>query len=73
MGFPFPARRFLASNRSTFKPMLRKLINIAIGEQEFGDYDELLKKDPNRLWRLCSTALWVGTMNVERGTQKVRW
>ena len=64
MGFPFPSSRFLATNRSTFKPMLRKLISIGIGEQEYGDYDELVKRDPSRLWRLCSTALWVGTMNM---------
>lgn len=59
MGFPFPYRRFLSINRSTFEPLLKKLGDVGIPMHVFGDYDLLLKTNSTQLWRIVSTALWL--------------
>ena len=56
MGFPFPLRRFLAVNRTRFAPLLAD--TSAAGLLTRDDYAALVRDEPLRLWRACSTGLW---------------
>ncbi len=60
MGFPFDYQGFLASNRSGFEAALGRLDVLGVSPGLYGSYDTLLAADPMKLWRLCSTALWLG-------------
>ncbi|MGD2071782.1 MAG: asparagine synthase-related protein, partial [Gemmatimonadota bacterium] len=57
MGFPFPFRRFLRQNRPAFEPLLRRVADAGLAEP--ADYGALLASDHHRLWRVCSTGLWL--------------
>ena len=57
MGFPFPLRRFLSANAQWFAPLLRSVA--AAGLTTGGDYATLVRDEPLRVWRACSTALWL--------------
>jgi asparagine synthase (glutamine-hydrolysing) len=59
MGFPFAYERFLTLNRGLFEPRVNNLGNFWVRDKESGDYNNILNRDPLKLWRLCSTALWL--------------
>ena len=59
MGFPFPYKRFLDIHRAQFEPMVKQLGNFWVRNNENTDYNVILNKDPLKLWRLCSTAIWM--------------
>jgi asparagine synthase (glutamine-hydrolysing) len=59
MGFPFAYERFLTLNRGLFEPRVNHLGNFWVRDKESGDYNNILNRDPLKLWRLCSTALWL--------------
>jgi asparagine synthase (glutamine-hydrolysing) len=65
MGFPFPYQRFLRENRARLAPPLAALRSVGI-EPESIRYDALAGANPTRLWRMCSTALWLESV-VPRG------
>ena len=67
MGFPFAYKRFLNLHRAQFEPMVNQLGDIWVRNDEGRDYDKILNKNPEKLWRLCSTALWL----EEHGLSKV--
>jgi asparagine synthase (glutamine-hydrolysing) len=67
MGFPFAYRRFLSQHRAQFEPMVSRLGNVWVRNNEGRDYDEVLDTRPEKLWRLCSTAFWL----EKRGLSKV--
>jgi asparagine synthase (glutamine-hydrolysing) len=58
MGFPFPYQRFLRENRSRLQPALGALSRIGL-DGAAARYDGLISANPTRLWRMCSTALWL--------------
>jgi asparagine synthase (glutamine-hydrolysing) len=58
MGFPFPLRRFLHENRSQLLPHAQTAARAFTPTPPF-DYDAELAADAGRLWRLCSTGLWL--------------
>ncbi len=58
MGFPFPYQRFLRENRSRLQPTLGALGRVGLGGAA-DRYDGLISANPTRLWRMCSTALWL--------------
>jgi len=60
MGFPFDYQGFLSANRPGFEPALRRIDVLGTSPDRFGSYDALMASDPMKLWRLCSTALWLG-------------
>ncbi|HEY8105846.1 MAG TPA: asparagine synthase C-terminal domain-containing protein, partial [Gemmatimonadales bacterium] len=60
MGFPFDYQGFLNSSRPEFEPALHRLDVLGTSPDRYGSYDALLAADPMKLWRLCSTALWLG-------------
>jgi asparagine synthase (glutamine-hydrolysing) len=59
MGFTFPYRVYFGHHRSRFEPLLHQLETIGFPLDEFGSYDQLLKTNPAKLWRLLSSAIWV--------------
>jgi hypothetical protein len=59
MGFPFAYERFLTLNSGLFEPRVNNLGNFWVRDKESGDYNKILNKNPLKLWRLCSTALWL--------------
>ena len=59
LGFPFAYERFLTLNRSLFETRVNHLGNFWVRDKESGDYNNILNRDPLKLWRLCSTALWL--------------
>jgi len=59
MGFPFPFRRFLRENRAAFLPLAERVAEAEITGPI--DYDELFETDHHRLWRICSTGLWLAS------------
>jgi len=62
MGFPFPYKRFLAGHSDVFHPLVNKWEIVQHVLKEQGGYDKLLDRDPTKLWRLCSTALWLDAL-----------
>ena len=56
MGFPFPLRRFLATHADRFTPLLARVVEA--GLTPGGDYATMVRDEPLRLWRACSTGLW---------------
>lgn len=59
MGFPFPLKRFLKRNRSVVKASLAKVEQAFMLQGGCYDFDHLIRRDPKRLWRLCSLGLWL--------------
>jgi len=66
MGFPFPYKKFLNQHRAQFEPMVSRLGNFWVRNNEGTDYDVILNKSPHKLWRLCSTALWLEGQRLSR-------
>ncbi len=70
MGFPFAYERFLDRHRFDFEPELERLATSGLPVHRFGRYQDLIAKDPMKLWRMCSSALWlagVGRSGVALG------
>jgi asparagine synthase (glutamine-hydrolysing) len=61
MGFPFPLRPFLQQHRSAFVPLVDAVAQAGLSNERGSDYDALLQRQPHRLWRICSTGLWLTT------------
>ena len=68
MGFPFDYRGFLAANRSGFEGALGHLEGLGVRSGSLGTYDSLVNTDPMKLWRLCSTALWIAREEIAAET-----
>ena len=58
MGFTFPYQKFFSQNRNIFEPEISSLRNTDQKLARYGTYDELLRSDPQLLWRLIATAIW---------------
>lgn len=58
-GFYFPYQHYLYENRTTFEPLLSYLKNFNFDQETMGSYENLLKTDAVKLWRLISTAIWI--------------
>lgn len=52
MGFTFPYKKYFAENKDVFKPYLRDVPGNVPG------YDDMLKKNPQELWRYLSVSIW---------------
>jgi asparagine synthase (glutamine-hydrolysing) len=61
MGFPFPLRSFLEQHRAQLAAYLPKLARTGVAGGAL-DYDGMVRSDPQKLWRLCSTALWLDNL-----------
>jgi asparagine synthase (glutamine-hydrolysing) len=59
MGFPFPYKRFLRTHADVFEPLVNKLHALGLPVKDYASYQNLLDSNPLKLWRLCSTALWL--------------
>lgn len=59
MGFPFAYKRFLSEHSAVFQPLVDRLLRSQLRVRGYGSYQQLLEKNPEKLWRLCSTALWL--------------
>jgi asparagine synthase (glutamine-hydrolysing) len=57
-GFPFPLRRFLSTHRAAFAPLLGEVKGAGLPVPA-GSYADESARDPVRLWRACSTGLWL--------------
>ncbi len=64
MGFPFAYKKFLSAHGNLFQPLVSQLGNFWIRDGENRDYRNLLDRDPMKLWRLCSTALWLEDLGL---------
>ena len=71
MGFPFGYERFLSVHRDLFKPAVKQLGNFWVRHEESEDYNKILNKDPKKLWRLYSTALWLESHSSSKGIPKL--
>ncbi len=73
MGFPFPYKRFLMKHSEVFQPLVNKWEIVRYVLKEYGGYNQLLDRDPTKLWRLCSTALWLdGLEEIDQFDSKER-
>jgi asparagine synthase (glutamine-hydrolysing) len=63
MGFPFAYKRFLSVHSGFFRPLVDRLLTSRIRARGYVGYQQLLEKNPEKLWRLCSTALWLSHLN----------
>ncbi|NQZ98678.1 MAG: asparagine synthase (glutamine-hydrolyzing) [Myxococcales bacterium] len=59
MGFPFAYKRFMEKNRARLQPLLGVVKAMNLIEEGDTDYDALLQHDAVRLWRICSTGMWL--------------
>lgn len=71
MGFPFAYKRFLNQHKAQFEPMVNQLGNFWVRDNEDRDYDKVLDKNPEKLWRLCSTALWLEGHGLSKVIRKL--
>jgi len=62
MGFPFPYKRFLTVHSEVFQPLVDRLVMGGRGVKGYKGYQQLLERNPTKLWRLCSTALWLSQL-----------
>jgi hypothetical protein len=58
LGFPFPVRRVLREGRSVFAAAAECTAQEGLTDEPPA-YEELLGRDPLRLWRTCSVGLWL--------------
>jgi asparagine synthase (glutamine-hydrolysing) len=58
LGFPFPVRRVMREGRAVFAAAARRTAQEGFADQR-PRYEELLERDPLRLWRACSVGLWL--------------
>ncbi|CAN5641310.1 asparagine synthase (glutamine-hydrolyzing) [soil metagenome] len=61
MGFPFPLERLLRTRKATFEPYFDQCRNSGYIPAAAG-YDDWLRSDPVKLWRACSTGLWLSSL-----------
>ena len=66
MGFPFAYQRFLKQYQGRFAPMLDVVQHAGIDAGVQGEFDALVKDDPVRTWRICSTGLWLQKLDESR-------
>ena len=59
MGFPFAYKRFLTMHSDVFQPLVDEIVRSGLGVNGYGGYHQLLESNPIKLWRLCSTAIWL--------------
>jgi asparagine synthase (glutamine-hydrolysing) len=62
-GFPFPLRRFLASNREELERVAARPVEHGLVRPAPESYADQLSRDPQRLWRICSTGFWLGAFD----------
>lgn len=58
-GFPFPVRRLLRSGRPWLEPHLDRVRREGFLHESDRGYSGMLDEEPLRLWRFCSTGLWL--------------
>ncbi len=58
VGFPFPLRRFLAASRVVLVPLTEAVVATGLIDGPV-NFDALLVRDPDLLWRVCSTGYWL--------------
>jgi asparagine synthase (glutamine-hydrolysing) len=58
MGFTFPYRRYFTKHADVFEPQWDRFHNRGVLTDRPGSYRDLLEKDPVKLWRTLSTAIW---------------
>jgi asparagine synthase (glutamine-hydrolysing) len=63
MGFPFAYQRFLRANRERLLPTVDRARGAGLLGRDDLSYDTMLRADPIRLWRICSTGLWLSSVN----------
>ena len=59
MGFPFALPRFLNANRTRLEPYAELVRERGLDDFAAGAYPSMLAADPMRLWRTCSTGMWL--------------
>jgi len=59
MGFPLRLRPLLRSNRAFLAPLVDEVVATGVLASAPPAYDDLVQADPARLWRICSTGLWL--------------
>ncbi|MEW6334500.1 MAG: asparagine synthase (glutamine-hydrolyzing) [Thermodesulfobacteriota bacterium] len=59
MGFAFPYRRYFTQYADLFEPQWNRFQHRAVLTGRSVSYRDLLKKDPVKLWRTLSTAIWL--------------
>lgn len=64
MGFPFPYRRFLTEHESVLTSSVDRVRAAGFLPAESPPYAALLRADPVRLWRVCSTGIWLSMPEV---------
>ncbi len=60
VGFPFPLQRFLAASRAALIPLTEAVVAAGIIDGPV-NFDALILRDPDLLWRVCSTGYWLET------------
>jgi hypothetical protein len=59
MGFPFPLRRFLAEEREFLAPFVEVSRTWGVCAEGRDNYEKMRREAPLRLWRACSTGMWL--------------
>jgi asparagine synthase (glutamine-hydrolysing) len=60
LGFPFPLQRFLRAEREHLAPLGAAVASAGLWQGPL-NVDALLARDPEALWRICSTGHWLRT------------
>lgn len=58
MGFAFPYRAYFAEHADVFEPWWNRFREHGVLAESPGSYQDLLTRDPVKLWRILSTAIW---------------
>lgn len=67
-GFPFPLRRFLREHRDFLTKYFQRIrAEDFLRGTERRTWDEVLAIDPQCLWRICSTGMWMDVADIRGG------
>jgi len=58
MGFTFPYKRYFTLHADVFEPQWNWFRNRGVLKDQLGSYQYFLERDPVKLWRTLSTAIW---------------
>jgi len=59
MGFTFPYRLYFGEHADVFQPRWDRFHERQVLTEGTGSYQNLLERDPVKLWRILSTAIWL--------------
>jgi asparagine synthase (glutamine-hydrolysing) len=67
MGFPFAYGRFLRQHAPALRSAIARVGAAGLDAMHGVSYEVALRTDPLRLWRICSTGLWLDACGIQLG------